>query len=151
MLSVPNVNPGVYPGPGQASILRANEQQWLLQNQLVAAGGITTAAGGNNSASIAVQLERLKGAAYPFGASLQVYFTNAAGAPSSPGAFEIDWQNSDIDSDQNFVTMSSLVGTGSLNASFSGRIELATMWARFMRVYLKSNPNGVYVSALVTR
>jgi hypothetical protein len=145
MQALPQVSPGVYPGSGQASLLKANGQQWLFQQQLIVAG----------QSSIAVQLERIKMPYfYPFAASLQVFFTNAAGAPASPGAFELDWQDSDLDADIQYVTMASytLVGTASLNASFVGRIEATQIWTKFMRVNLKTMPNsGVYTSALVTR
>src|SRR5260221_12527800 len=88
LAALPPVLPGIYPGAGLASLLRANSQQWLFQQQLIAAG----------NASIAVRLERIKMSYfYPFGCSLQIFFTNASGAAADPGAFEVDAQTSDID------------------------------------------------------
>jgi len=59
LAALPPVTPGIYPGAGRASLLRANSQQWLFQQQLIAAG----------TASIAVQLERIKMSYfYPLGA-----------------------------------------------------------------------------------
>jgi hypothetical protein len=139
MKTTPPQTPGVYPGSGKASLLRANEQQWLFQQQLVTAG----------QASIAVQLERIKSSFYPFGASLQIYFTNSAGSPVTPGAFEVDMQTSDIDADAQYCTLSSL--TGGLNASYAGRIENSLIWAKFLRAYIPTLTNAVYVSVLVTR
>jgi hypothetical protein len=140
MLSVPNVNPGLYPGGGQASILRANEQQWLFQNQLVKAG----------QSSIAVQLERIKGAqAYPNGMSVQAFFTNSTGlTPANPGAFELDLQNSDVDVDIAYYQGSALT---SLNTNYIGGIALNLFWAKFARVNLVSITNPVYLSVLVSR
>jgi hypothetical protein len=138
----PLTQPGVYPGPGKAVLLRANEQQYLFQQQLITAG----------QASIAVQLERIKAASYPFGVSLQVWFTDVNEAAITPGAFQIDWQDSDLDIDALYVPVSSLVGTAALNATFAGRIELPLVWTKFMRVSLKTFPNaGVYSNALVSR
>jgi hypothetical protein len=151
----PPTSPGTYPGGGLAPLLRANERQWLLRQQLIAGGGsflsvVSTRADGSNPyASIAVQLERIKSAFYPFGASLQIFFTNSSGAAANPGAFEIDWQTSDIDLDTQYNTISSL--TGGLSASYSGRIELPTFWASYSRVYVATLTNPVYVNALLTR
>jgi hypothetical protein len=151
----PPTSPGIYPGGGLAPLLRANERQWLFTQQAIKGGGsfltnVTTLANGSNPyASIAVQLERIKSAFYPFGASLQIFFTNSAGAAANPGTFEIDWQTSDIDIDSQYSTVSSL--TGGLNASYSGRIELPTFWASFTRVYVATLTNPVYLNALLTR
>src|SRR4051812_11609152 len=81
------ITPGLYPGPGQAALLRANEQQYLFQQQLIVSG----------QASIAVQLERIKSSFYPFACSVQIWFTDVNGAAANPGAFEVDAQASDID------------------------------------------------------
>lgn len=143
-------NPGIYPGPGQASLLRANEQQWLFQNNLIAGGGTVALNGSNPSASIAVQLERKPGVYYPFGVSLQVFFTNVSGAAANPGAFEIDLQTSDIDQDSQYVPVLTGLTTG-LNASFAGRIESSTLWTRYARAYVKTLTNAVYSSILITR
>src|ERR1700726_1165334 len=93
--ALPPVSPGIYPGAGQASLLRANSQQWLFQQQLIVAA----------QSSIAVQLERIKMSYfYPFGCSLQVFFTNSSGVASDPGAFTLNAQVSDIDTDAMYCT-----------------------------------------------
>jgi len=141
--------PGPYPGPGQAVLLRANENQWLFQQQLVPAGK-SGVAGANASASIAVMLERIKASTfYPFGVSVQIYFTDVNQAAADPGAFEIDVQTSDLDIDAQYSNISAL--TGGLNAAFSGRVELPSFWAKFLRVYVKTLTNAVYLNVLVTR
>ncbi len=132
------ITPGVYPGPGFAALLRANEQQYLFQQQLVVSG----------QASIAVQLERIKSAFYPNGASLQIWFTNASSVASDPGTFEIDAQVADVDTDAQYANTTGLTA---LNASFAGRIELPLIYAKFLRVLAKTITNSVYSNVLVTR
>jgi len=132
------IAPGVYPGPGLASLLRANEQQYLFQQQLITAG----------QASIAVQLERIKSAFYPNGASLQVWFTNASSVAADPGAFEFDAQVADVDADAQYANTTGLTA---VNAGFSGRIELPLIYAKFLRVLAKTLTNAVYSNVLVTR
>jgi hypothetical protein len=134
MPAIPPVVPGLYPGPGQASLLRPNNQQYLLQGQSQAS------AVGN--ASIAVQLGRIQDS-YPFGASFEIAFSGA------PGTFEIDIQTADTDVPGNFVTISSL--TGGLNSSNVGRVELPNFWAKYVRVFVKTLTNNVTTSVLVTR
>jgi hypothetical protein len=132
------IAPGAYVATGNAALLRANEQQYLFQQQLIAAG----------TASIAVQLERLRDrAGYPNGVSLQVWFTNASGVAADPGAFEVDTQTSDND-----VQYADGIGITAVNATnFSGRIELPWIYALFLRVNVKTLTNAVYSNALVTR
>jgi hypothetical protein len=153
MLTNPNILPGPYPGPGQAFLLRDNCQQWLLQQQLLPAGGVALASGGNPSASIAVQLERINRTYYPFGLSFQVAFTNVSGVAANPGAFELDIQSADIDADQYFVTLASAALTGGLNASYQGRLELppTSFWAKYIRAYVKTLGSAVYASVLASR
>ena len=135
---LPVVAPGVYPGPGQATLLYEGCQLWLFEQQLIAAG----------KASIAVQLRRERGSSYPFGASLQISFTNSSGAAAAPGAFEVDFQTSDIDQDNQYVTISSVTA---VNANNACRIEMPSFWARYMRAYIPTLTNAVYSNILVTR
>ncbi len=138
--ALPPVSPGIYPGAGQASLLRANSQQWLFQKQLVTSG----------QASIALQLERIKMSYYyPFACSFQIFFTDVNGAPANPGAIDIEVQTSDIDADAQFVNESGL--TGGLNASFVGRVQLTLSWMKFVRVLATTVTNAVYLNVLVTR
>ena len=132
------ITPGVYPGSGQAALLRANEQQYLFRQQLIATG----------QASIAVQLERIKSAFYPFGASLQIWFTDVNGAAADPGTFEVDAQTSDLDIDAMFANTTGLTA---LNTSFAGRIELPLLYAKYLRVLAETVTNAVYSNVLVTR
>jgi hypothetical protein len=138
-----NLAGGPYPGPGLANLLKSNEQQYLFTAATVPPNQVAAANGSNASASIAVQLERIKSAFYPFGVSFEIGFS------ASPGVFEVDVQTADQDKDSSFVTISSL--TGGLNASNVGRVELPTFWAKYVRVYVKTLPNPVTITALVTR
>ncbi|SRR6266436_1191837 len=138
LAALPPVSPGIYPGAGQASLLRANGQQYLFQQQLIAAG----------NASIAVLLERTKMSYfYPFGFSIQIWFTNSSGAGADPGAFEVDAQFSD--NDVQYQTTTGLTAVDATN--FSGRIEFTLSWTKFVRVNIKTLTNAVYSNVLVTR
>lgn len=142
MQSLPPQTPGVYPGAGQAGLLRSNCQQWLFQKNLVVAG----------QASIACQLERIRGEYYPFGASMQVSFTDVNGVAASPGTFEVDFQCSDVDADAAYYTILSLAGAATvLNTSFQGGIQVPNFWAKYVRALVKTLPNAVYTSILLTR
>lgn len=130
-----------YGGGGAAILIRENQQKWLFQQEI----NVTA------RASIAVQLERIPRASYPWGVSFQIYFTDATGNPANPGVYEVDIQTSDIDQDAQYCTINSLIGAGGLNASFAGRIELPSFYAKYVRAYVKTLTNAVYVSVLVTR
>src|ERR1700752_300224 len=94
MPTVPASNPGFYAGGAKANLLRANQQQYLFQQQLNTGGA---------AASIAGQLERIKsGFFYPFGASFQIWFSDVNGNPSNPGAFLVNIEDSDIDQDNQY-------------------------------------------------
>lgn len=145
MQAMPPTLPGLYPGGGLAPLLRANEQQFLFQNQLLTAAQVTA-----GQASIAVQLERTYKTGQ-FGASVQIWFTNASGVPADPGAFAVQVQASDIDADPQYSDELGL--TGGLNASFSGRVELESNWMKYLRVRVPTFANvaSVFVNALVSR
>lgn len=150
MKALPPVSPGSYPGPGQASLLRSNCQQWLFQQQQVPANGVANAAGANPSASIAVQLDRVKSPYfYPFAASLQIFFTDANGNSAAPGVFQVDVQTSDIDSDGQFCLETSLTTVNTTGQA--GRVQLTLSWCKYVRVWVKSLANNVYANVLVTR
>ena len=138
LAALPPVTPGIYPGAGQASLLRANSQQWLFQQQLITAG----------TASIAVLLERIKMSYYyPFGCSLQIWFTNSSGVAADPGVFEVDSQLSDND----VQYQDGLALTAVNSTDRSGRLEFPWLWAKFIRVNVKTLTNAVYTNVLVTR
>lgn len=124
----------LYPGPGKAPLLHENNQAWLFQNEAVTAG----------QASIAYQLERARGVAYPFGASFEISFS------ADPGAFEVDIQTSDSDAATGKY-FSVVQTTGPLNASFVTRIEMPLFWARYVRVILVSITNAVNLTVELTR
>jgi hypothetical protein len=127
-----------YAGTGQARLLRDNTQVFLFQKETNLVG----------KASIAYQLERINRSYYPLGASFQIYFTDVNGIPADPGAFEVDIQSSDIDDDGQYSTESSFSGT--LNAKFAGRVPLPNLYAKYVRTFVKTLSNAVYVTVLAT-
>jgi hypothetical protein len=149
MQSLPPPTPGIYPGGGQASLLRANEQTYLFQQTLLTAGQSAASNGSNPSASIAVQLERIKTSSYPNGVSVSIWFTNSSSASSAPGAFEVDIQTADLDLDSQYVSLSKV--TTGLNANNVTRVELTAFWAKFLRLNVITLTNPVYLNALVSR
>jgi len=126
-----------YGGSGTAKLLLQNQQVPLFQQESVPAG----------RASIAVQLERNRNAP-AIGISFQIYFTDANGNPANPGAFEIDVQSSDIDLDSQYVLESAF--TSPVNNSYVGRIEFGTIYAKYVRVLLRTLPNAVYTTVYLT-
>jgi hypothetical protein len=95
-------------------------------------------------ASVAVKLYKVPGAFYPDGYSVEVVFS----AP--PGAFELDIQHADTDTDQNYVTIASISSVGGTN-SVVGRYELPNISTRFMRVYMKTLTNNVLTTVQISR
>jgi hypothetical protein len=122
-----------YAGTARAQLLYENRQAFLFQNETVA----------NGTASIAYQLRRERGAFYPWGMSLEFAFG------ANPGAFEVDVQTSDTDDNAHYVTLATL--TSGLNASYVGRIELPSFWAKFVRVQVVTLTNAVAITVLLTR
>lgn len=131
---LPPTNPGVYPGAGQAVLLRANEQQQVWLNQGISAG-VTT--------SIAVQLERLRSPYfYPWGAAVEIAFSGA------PGTFEIDVQFAEVDQDSHYVGVGTITA---VNTSNVGRYDMPnTVFPKFIRLFAKTFPNSVTASAIIT-
>lgn len=130
-----------YGGTGQAKLIRDNQQVYLFQQETNVTG----------RASIAIQLERINRSFYPWGASFQLAFTDINGNPSSPGTFEVDIQTSDIDQDNQYCNINSWTALAALNANFVGRIELPWFYAKYVRGYVKTLTNAVYVTLLATR
>ena len=128
-----------YAGTGQATLLRMNQQIFLLQQETNVIG----------RASIAVQLETQR-TLFRWGLSFQLYFTDLNGIPANPGTFEVDIQASDLDTDAQYSTISAWPADGTLNASFVGRIELPGFYARYVRVFVASLANPVHISVLAT-
>src|SRR5260221_265046 len=112
-----------YPGPNQAALLNANTQKFLWNTETAVQG----------QASIAFQLERQKSAAYPFGVSYELLFSG------TPGAFQLEIQHADSDVEENYVMM---VTQSSVNTNNAARIELPSMYAKFVRGRLVSLTNS---------
>lgn len=121
-----------YPGAGQAALLRTNQQKFLFNNELIAAG----------RASIAVQLERIPRASYPFAASFQLKFG------ATPGVFEVDIQVADTDSDADYVSVAQIQ---SVSTGFTSRYDMTNLWPKFVRAYVLTLTNAVNATVLVTR
>ena len=122
-----------YAGTSSAQLLYENRQAYLFQNETVAAG----------VASIAYQLRRERGAFYPWGISLEIFFSG------DPGSLEVDLQDADIDEDSHYVTVDTI--TAGLNASYVTRIELPSFYTKYVRVKLVTLTNSVTTSVLLTR
>jgi hypothetical protein len=132
--TLPRVTAGIYPGAGQAVLLRPGEYLYLFQNTLLVAP----------QASIAFQIERTKsGFFYPIGFSVEISFSG------SPGVFEVDLQTSDTDQDGFFCQAAVL--NGGLNSNNVGRIEWTNYWALYGRIYVKTLTNAVQITAKATR
>lgn len=118
---------------GRAKLLRTNQQAFLLNNEIIAAG----------FSSAAVQLDRISHSSYPFGVSFMIKFS------ADPGTLEVDIQTSDTDVDSDYCTISTF--NTALNANFVGRVELPQFWAKFVRASIKTLTNAVATTVLVTR
>jgi hypothetical protein len=134
-----------YPGSGQATLLNANYQVFLIGGsgpQATTPERIGT--GTPNYSSIAVQLERQKSASYPFGFAIEGNF-NAA-----PGSFEIDIQASESDVDASYIVIGSITAINSNNYfRFDGVPSVA--YPRFVRLNVVSLTNDVSLTARITR
>ena len=132
--AIPIVQPGVYQGAGNASLLRCNCQQYVWNKQNITAGATT---------SIALQLERIKsGFFYPWGAAVEVAFSGA------PGTFSIGIQFAETDTDANYVTVGTITA---VNTSNVGRYDMPnTVFPKYIRLFATTFPNAVTATALVT-
>jgi hypothetical protein len=129
-----------YKGTGQATLIRDNQQIFLFHQEADVTG----------TPSIALQIERINRSYYPWGVSFQLYFTDVNGNPANPGTFEVDIQTSDLDEDSQYCVTNAWAGTPSLNASFAGRIELPSFYAKYIRAFIASLGNPVYINLLAT-
>lgn len=117
---------------------------------LINAGGIPKYAWYNERAtsgikSLGFQLERQKSAHYPAGAAFQVTFN------ADPGAFTVEIQGSDDDTDATYVQIGTITA---VNASNVGRWDMAGSNGRFplfVRYALTAITNDVYVTGLISR
>lgn len=126
------ITPGFYEGSGRAKLLNANQQCYLFQNMRVFA----------DQRSIAIQLERQKSNFYPYGAAVQVQFSG------DPGAFELDVQAAEDDTDAQYVTVQTIT---QVNGSFVGRVSIMSDYVKFVSVKFSSIQNDVLTTVLITR
>jgi len=134
MLSYPNVKPGIYPGPGQATLLHSNDQQYLWGPGQVLVAGTTK--------SIAVQLERIRFQSYPWGAAFECGFSGA------PGTFEIDIQFAELDVDASYFSVGTITAVNTGNV---GRYDMpGTVFPKYVRGFCKTFPNAVTAYLLAT-
>ena len=125
-----------YPGPNQAKLMRENTQVQLWQNDTVPAGVL------NGSLSMAVQLERVRSAHYPWGFSVEVAFSGA------PGVFEVDIMGADTDNANYYVTLRTIAA---VNAGNVGRVDILDTWVKYVALYMRTLPNAVTVTGQITR
>lgn len=125
-----------YVGINQAKLMRENTQVLLWQNDTVPASAIA------GSLSMAVQLERVRSAAYPWGFSVEVAFSGA------PGAFEVDVMVADTDNPNYYITWRTIAAVNSGNV---GRVDILDSWAKYVALYMKTLPNAVTVTGQITR
>ena len=121
-----------YPGSNKAKLLHDNNQRFAWQGESVAAA----------TASQAFQLERIRATFYPFGVSAALSFSG------TPGAFEVVIQTADVDTEESYVTISTITAVNSNNAA---RAELTTLWAKYIRAKVNSLTNVVNTTVLFTR
>lgn len=123
-----------YAGTGKAQKINYNQQMFLWQNEAVAAG----------QQSLAVQLTRIEGRSYPWGAAVELSFSGP------PGVFEVDVQASETDTAGSYVTVAKIQA---VNASNVGRADLtpSILYAKFLSLNMVSLTNAVNTTALVTR
>ena len=124
-----------YPGTGLAKLLNPNTQKFFCKNERIGAG----------SKTIAFELQRAKGAFYPWGAAIEVWFSGA------PGDFEIDIQGAELDQDEHYLNLGMTAAITGVNASYVGRYDLLNLFPKFVRLYIKTLTNDVLVSAVITR
>ena len=131
----PPVTPGPFLGDGRASLLRCGEQQQVWLNQAIVAG---------TTRSIAVQLEWVKsGFFYVPRAAVELTFSGA------PGTFEIDVEFSESDVGITYVASGTTITVA--NATNCARWDLPDGNApKYMRLFAKTWPNPVTISAIVT-
>lgn len=124
-----------YGGKGSAYLLSENQQLVLWQGETIAAAAAT-------SSSRAAQLNRTRGNFYPWGFAVEVAFGGA------PGVFGIDVQVAETDQDANYITIGTI---SAVNASNVGRLDVTTIWAKFVRARVTTLTNAVSITAVLTR
>jgi hypothetical protein len=95
-------------------------------------------------ASVQVALANVYDNTNAEGASVEIFFSAA------PGAFELDIQVADTDTDAAYITVPGGIFT-TVNANNFARIELVPVKAKLLRVRLVSRTNNVNLTVKVTR
>jgi hypothetical protein len=116
-----------YGGDGSAQLLRQNNQALLFAKEELHAG----------TKSVAYQLERSPGG-YPWGMSLQLSFDSA------PGAFQINIEIADSDTD------SSYIGVSSIDDSSPRAAALTNFWAKFVRAHCTAMTGTAKATLMLT-
>ena len=109
--------------------LQIGEVGILFDNERIAA----------TTASKAFSLQRDK---VPYGAAFQITFS------ADPGSFEVEIQGSETNDTKSFVKLASVTAA---NSTFVARYDMVAFFAKYVRIYIKTLANGVYISAIVTR
>lgn len=123
----------VYPGNNLATLLYEG-----YQGQLFVAETLITGV-----SSIAFRLRRERGSSYPWGAAFQLAFSAA------PGAFGVDIQVAETDTDASYVTVDSITA---VNTGFTARYDMLSVYPSYVRARVTAAPaNAVLASMLVTR
>lgn len=130
-----------YSGNGQAQTIGPDRQVFLWDNDTVTAGQTT------GSMSLAYGIGPLDNAFYPWGLSLEAWFSGA------PGAFEIDILGANVDigypNPGHYVQIGTIT---SVNSSNVGRFDMpSNTWPRFVCAYLKTLTNAVQVTLQLTK
>jgi hypothetical protein len=128
-----------YSGVGQAKLLRENSQIFLWQNEAIAAGASV------GSLSLAVQLERVRSASYPWGFSVEVAFSGA------PGAFEVDVFGADTDNPAYFNKIGEITTVNAFNVGRFDGIGTNLTYPKYVALYMATLGNSVTVTGQLTR
>lgn len=127
-----------YAGKGRAALLRVNQQAFLFQNEIPTVPSL----------SLAFQLERISRSFYPWGASIEVWFSG------DPGAFKIDLMGANDDSPERYLSLGSVTtATGSTVAGqYVARFDMPSAdWPKFVAAYVTTLTNSVNVNVQLTR
>lgn len=122
----------IYPGNDLAKLVYENQQVFFFNNEAIVVG----------RPSIAYQMRRERGASYPFGASVELFFA------ADPGVFEFDVQVADTDQDNHFVAVAQLTA---VSTTFVTRYDLTNLWFKYIRLFPVALTNAVNATGLLTR
>lgn len=122
-----------YASSNQAALIYENSQQFLWNQEVVAAGTL----------SIGWELYRVSRSYYPWGLSVEVSFASA------PGAFEVDIMAANSDQKGSYIKVGSITA---VNASNVGRFDMpSNIWPKYVAALVLTLGNAVAITAQVTR